>query len=621
MRLGLHRPAEHPLEGRPPDDDDLEVLVAGPRFAEGGGHRHRRATGREQLGEHVGEPVAQRHLQAGEEPVGVVDLGCATALGGEGLLGRGQRFDRVALEQRDLVPGPAQRERGGETTDAAPADQHPLRHPRSSALCRGDPRAMHGVIAARRGDHPERGMQRRWSAPTFTGDAARPRMEVTGLTDVGGSDAAAKAFVYGYPLVYDLEEIDSFVSGGGAFPVGGSFNELAAARDLLGPETTFVTPNNDTLYLLAMCDIRSGPLLLDVPDTTGRYFVLQLVDAWTNNFAYIGTRATGTGAGRFLLAAPGYDGPVPDGAQLVESRTGVFSIVGRIQVHGPDDLPAVRAVQDQFALTALTEGPPPAGVPRPDPRVADDLLWWERFRVALAAFPPPSGDASFVELCASFGLTDAESPYVDPEPTLAAALRAGQAAGQELIEALARGGETVNGWRCAAHVFDYNLDALGLGTIDDPAWKIADRQTAYATRAAAARAGLWGNHGYEADYDLVYVDADGEQLHGDHRYELRLPSAPPVGAFWSLSMYDMPDFHLVANPIDRYSIGNATPGLAVADDGSITITMSVDAPDASRAANWLPAPAGPFRPVLRMYMPAEAILTGEYEIPAIVRLD
>jgi hypothetical protein len=135
-------------------------------------------------------------------------------------------------------------------------------------------------------------------------------------------DAATKAFVYGYPLVYDLDEVEGFVAGGDRFPMRASFNEFGAARDLLGPETKFVTPNNDTLYLLAMCDVRPTPLVLEVPDTTGRYFVLQLVDAWTNNFAYVGTRTTGDEAGTFVLAPAGWQGAVPDGSTLIECPPG-----------------------------------------------------------------------------------------------------------------------------------------------------------------------------------------------------------------------------------------------------------------------------------------------------------
>ena len=153
------------------------------------------------------------------------------------------------------------------------------------------------------------------------------------------------------------------------------------------------------------------------------------------------------------------------------------------------------------------------------------------------------------------------------------------------------------------HIFDYNADHLGLGTIDAPEWKIDDRAKAYATRSAAARAGLFGNHGYEANYELVYVDADGEQLNGAHRYELRLDTMPPVDAFWSLTMYNVPRFLLVANPIDRYSIGDRTPGLNIAADGSLTIYLQHDSPGAEKESNWLPTPEGDFRPVMRMYQP------------------
>ncbi len=175
------------------------------------------------------------------------------------------------------------------------------------------------------------------------------------------------------------------------------------------------------------------------------------------------------------------------------------------------------------------------------------------------------------------------------------------------------------GWQSARHMFDYNLDYHEVGVLDTPEWKIADRTTAYATRAVAARAGLWGNHGYEADYEIVWNDADGDQLNGAHRYELHLPVAPPVDAFWSLTMYDVPDFYLVANPIGRYSIGDRTPGLAKAADGSITLYLQTTSPGAGKESNWLPTPAGDFRPIMRMYAPRRAVLDGEYVLPAITR--
>ncbi len=448
------------------------------------------------------------------------------------------------------------------------------------------------------------------------------------VDDVERVQRAAQVYIYGYPLVYNLHEIDGFANNIASLPFSAPYNRFGYARELLGPETEFVSPNNDTLYVLAACDVRSGPLVLHVPDTAGRYYVLQFVDAWTNNFAYIGRRATGTGEEEFLLAADGWSGQVPAGMRLVSAPTGIFMIVGRVQVDGEGDLPAVHALQDQFTITPLSVGDGgPAlatlGAPEPDSRVREDLLWWERFRVALLAFPPPPADAQFVEQAASFGATAAESPYVNPDPALADVLVAGAAAGQQEIEELMQGAgqDALNGWNSAMHGFDYNLDHLGLGTLDRPDWKIRDRAEAYVTRAAAARGGLWGNHGYEATYAMAWTDADGDPLDGAHNcYELRLSPPPPVDAFWSLTMYDATDFYLVANEIDRYSIGDRTSGLATDEDGSVTIYIQRDTPTDGMTSNWLPTPDGRFRPLMRMYQPRAEILNGDYILPAITKM-
>ena len=435
-------------------------------------------------------------------------------------------------------------------------------------------------------------------------------------------EAAMQMYVYGYPLVYSLEEMAGFTGGHSSLPVGAPWNELVHARELLGPETTFVSPNNDTLYTLAALDLRAGPHVLHVPDTADRYYVLQLIDAWTNNFAYIGRRATGTGEGRFLLVGPGDAIEPPDGMRLVRSPTDVMMVAGRVQVNGAADASAVHALQDRFTLTPLHGGGRRVpGLPDPDQRVGEELRWWETFRIRLAAFPPPAVDAPLLATAETLGLTATDSPYLDPDPALAEALVAGEHAGRQLVEKLAAGGTPPpSGWISAMHFFDYNTEHLGLGTIDEPEWRIDDRPRAYATRAAAARAGLWGNHGYEANYELVYVDADGAAFNGAHRYELRLDAMPPVNAFWSLTMYDVPEFLLVDNPIDRYSIGDRTPGLHVAGDGSLTIYLQHDSPGPDKEANWLPAPAGDFRPVMRMYQPRPEVLDRSYALPAVTKV-
>lgn len=441
---------------------------------------------------------------------------------------------------------------------------------------------------------------------------------------------AAEAFLYGYPLVYCLREIAKFPAGPNLVgPQALPYNTFGYARRLLGPDAHFVSPNNDTLYLMAMCDVRQGPLVLHVPETDDRYYVLQFVDAWTNNFAYIGRRATGTAEAHYVLAAHDYQGDAPDGMRVVRAPSGVFVIAGRIAVDGEADLPAVHALQDQFTLTPLSvvrggAAPGPmAGVPQADGRVGQDLRWWEEFRVALAAFPPPAADAPFLAICQQMGLTSAESPYVDPDPTLAQILVAGQQAAQDKLEELIQtAARPVNGWQNTLHIFDYNDDYFEIGTLTDPQWRIPDRKIAYVTRTVAARAGLWGNHGYEANYQLVYVDGDNQPLSSEHRYELHLPAPPPVDAFWSLTMYDAHEFYLVENALHRYSIGDRTPGLAYGADGSLTIYLQKDSPGADKEANWLPTPQqGGFRPIMRMYQPKQPILDGSYLLPAIQRVE
>jgi hypothetical protein len=426
---------------------------------------------------------------------------------------------------------------------------------------------------------------------------------------------AADAYVYGFPLVFDLQHV-RLAGRGVGWAAPASFNRFSHAPRLAGPRSRFVSINNDTIYSIAQVDVSGGPVLLRVPDAAGRYYVLQFVDAWTNNFAYVGRRATGTAAGSFLLVPPAWRGHAPAGAAVIEFPTTVGTIVGRWACDGPADLYAVRALQRQLSLTPSGT---PNGIPAPA-AVPARLAFFERLRTWMRAFPPSEADRAYQQRFGPLGLLDPASPYAGRRPGLAAALSAGAAAAKQKIETpLAASGlaPVVNCWTLAFHIFDYNLDHLGLGTIDDPAWTIHDRRLGYLTRALAARGGLWGNHGYETAYAVTYADADGEQLDGRNRYTLTFDQDPPVDAFWSITMYDLPDFYLVANPIDRYSIGDRTPGLRRGSDGSLTIVIQHDQP--TDTSNWLPAPAAPFRPVLRLYQPQAAALDGSYKIPAITK--
>ncbi|MBJ7329224.1 MAG: DUF1254 domain-containing protein [Solirubrobacteraceae bacterium] len=429
---------------------------------------------------------------------------------------------------------------------------------------------------------------------------------------------ATEAFIYGFPLVFNLEQVERFTEHGMGSLAPAPFNVFAHAQQLAGPKDTFVSINNDTVYSMAQVDLGAGPLRLDVPDTAGRYYVLQFVDAWTNNFAYVGDRATGTAAQSYLLVPPGWDGDAPGDTDVIRAPTRLFSIVGRWAVAGEADLPAVRELQAQLTLTPQGDAAAP-GLPALADGVRDDLLFFEKLRAWSQALPPAARDVAVQERFAPLGLLDPTSPFTAPDDELVAGLAAGQTMMEEGIK---HGSSPVqNGWQLIYHVFDYNSDFFEIGTLDEDQWKIADPKLRYATRALAARAGLWGNHGYEAAYAMVWVDADGAPLSGSGRYRLRFTEDPPCGAFWSITMYDTPEFFLVENPIDRYSIGDRTPGLVRGADGSLTIWMQRDEPsDPEARANWLPTPEGTFRPVLRIYEPADAVFDGRFVLPPVERV-
>lgn len=433
------------------------------------------------------------------------------------------------------------------------------------------------------------------------------------------NDLADEAYVYGFPLVFNLTQIQRVGRKGLGTLKGVPMNSFSHASELATPDAPFVSVNNDTVYSIAMLDLSGGPLLLHVPNAAGAYYVLQFVDAWTNNFAYVGRRATGTAEAEYIVTPPGWDGPMPDGATRISAPTTVVAIIGRWACDGPDDLPRVAALQAELSLKPLVDDAA-AGVRQPSGEVGADLEFWESMRVWMREYPPAAPDQEYQQRFAPLGLLDAESPYRETEPELLGALNAGRVAGSARIEELSKGAvPSETGWLGGLHLFDYNVDHFEVGTIDSPQWRIADRPTAYAQRAVSGRVGLWGNHAYEAVYQQVFVDDRGEQLSGSRRYELTFTELPPVDGFWSVTMYSMPEYYLVPNPIERYSIGDRTPGIVYNDDGSLTLHIQRAQPDGDAAANWLPAPEGDFRPLMRLYQPGPKILDGSYTLPAIRR--
>jgi hypothetical protein len=433
------------------------------------------------------------------------------------------------------------------------------------------------------------------------------------------STLAAEAYIYGYPLVVNLEKYLQPLLPGSS-PGTPPLNTFNHATSLAGPEAKFVAINNDTIYSIALLDLSGGPLVLHVPDTSGAYYVLQFVDAWTNNFAYIGRRATGTSEGEFLIAPPGWTGETPAEMRCITSPTLAAAIVGRNAVNGEADLPRVRTLQAGFTLRPLDAAQSAVGISKPDSRVQSDLVFWEQFRTWMQAFPPAPVEHTYQQRFAPLGLLDSESPYINVDPALATALQTGAEKARGQLDQLAGFGTPVNGWSSALHAFDYNNDYFEIGALDDVRWRIADPARAHITRAAAARAGLWGNHGYEAVYASADVDGSGEQLHGGNSYRIHFGSLPPVDAFWSITMYEPPEYFLVANPIGRYSIGDRTPGLRRDADGSLNLLVQHADPGEAEHGNWLPAPVGNFRLLMRMYQPGDAILNGSYALPPVERM-
>ena len=430
-------------------------------------------------------------------------------------------------------------------------------------------------------------------------------------------DDLVTAYMFGFPLVFNLDQVTRYETTGVGKNPAAAWNTFSHARTLADHNDTFVTINNDTLYSMAQLDLSVGPILLSVPATAGRYFVLQFVSAWTDNFAYIGHRATGSDAAQFLLVPHDWAGDAPAATTVVRVPTRIASIVGRWAVSGDDDLPEVHALQDATTLAPLDATAVPKGLPHPADEASEAGDFWAKYLTWSREFPPAPRDealqaANVAALSADTpeGAATRESGYLAAKATLEGVLASGG------------GNAIVNGWNLAYHSFDYNLDYFEVGSENDPEFIIADPQRRLVQRAGAALGGLWGNQSFEAAYTATYVDELGEPISGAHTYTLHLDPTPTVGAFWSLTMYDVPNYYLVANPIKRYSIGDRTPGIQYEAGGSLVITMSREEPADPRArANWLPTPEGDFRPVLRMYEPAREVIDQSYVIPAITRTD
>jgi len=435
--------------------------------------------------------------------------------------------------------------------------------------------------------------------------AAAERRYVAGLPAAARRRAgaafstAAAAYVYGMPRVLLALTIERYPR-----------NALVGRGVLANPDLrTVVAPNHDTLYFVSRLDLRDGPVVLDAPATGGRYSVVQLLDVDTNAFAYVGSGTHRDRAETVVVAPPGWTGDAPDDARVIASPSTLVWLLGRTLVDGEADVDAAAEVMRGYALTPLDAWAAGArralqvvrGTPDGPPRLPTGRAFADALSRLLEQSPPPAHDACAVRAFAAVGV-GGDAPPADLAPAIDAGLRAGD----RLVDRIV----AVEG----AHVGARN-DGWWLTTGDTAAFG-----RDYARRALVARIGLGANLPAEALYPVADRDARGRELDGRHRYVLRFaPGAlPPVRAFWSLTVYDA-DLALVANPLGRYALGDRTPGLQPAADGSLTIRVS-HAPPADGDANWLPAPAGPFRLYLRLYEPLAAALDGRWRPPAIRRV-
>lgn len=428
---------------------------------------------------------------------------------------------------------------------------------------------------------------------------------------------AEEAFIWGYPLLMQYEMLTKQAidrdSGGFRAPLNQCFH---MGQLLDASFTQIVTPNNDTLYSMCWLDVREEPVVLSVPAITGRYYSFQLVDIYTHNFGYMGTRTTGTGAGSYVIAGPSYDGEPPQGTTaMIRSEGGFVLALGRIQVNGPADAEAVRAIQGQIKVETLSAhfgtrapaDPPDQDFPRwvPESIATPEFSTYVNYLLRTAR--PVHSELAMLERFGHIGVgpeRDIDSPELPP--AIRDAITAGIASARTKIEEQARNlAPARNGWQIPA-------DAFG------------DRQRMeghYLLRAAAAMAYLYGNSAEEAMYPVALVDSNGEALDGSHDYELHFgpDEIPPVDAFWSITMYRLPERLFVANDLNRYSISDRTDGVRRARDGSLTFRISARPPRGGNA-NWLPAPAGPFYLALRMYLPKPEAQNGTYTPPPVRRL-
>jgi hypothetical protein len=435
---------------------------------------------------------------------------------------------------------------------------------------------------------------------------------------------AEEGFIYGLPIVMNYAVMYEYAVDKTSGQYKAPFNQIKnEPRVFTYKDTAIVTPNSDTPYSFAWLDLRAEPIVLSVPAVErSRYYSVMLCDGNTFNYGYIGTRATGTEAGHYMVIGPGWKGDTPPGIKQVFQSSTQFSVAGyRTQLFNPDDMENVKKIQAGYkvqTLSAYLKQPAPPAAPTVSfPKVDKDLVktnFFEYLDFSLPFAPPGPEEHDIRAKLARIGVGpgkrfDFKDLPLEHKLEIGLGMRSGE---EKVDQSVANVGKDINSWRVSALPGDrahYHGDWL--------------------LRATAAKAGIYGNDAAEAVYPLTRNDGDGQPLDGrKHHYTLTFPAGqyPPVNAFWSVTMYDGTTQLLIENPINRYLINSPMlPSMKKNPDGSLTMYIQKASPGADKESNWLPAPDGPIYLVMRLYwpkdMPPSILPAGEgtWQPPAIQR--
>jgi hypothetical protein len=450
--------------------------------------------------------------------------------------------------------------------------------------------------------------------PALSQDTTAAPADSTDWREQYAYSVGVQAYIYSYGLLTLTGLRHQWVTDPESIPYS-ALNHLYHFRNIADPSyKSGGSPNNDTLYSWGFFDLSKEPVVLAHPDMGNRYFVFELADMYSDNFGYVGKRATGSKASAFLIAGPGWNGEKPaDVRDVIRSPTPYALVFGRSFVEGKEDVPAVNRLQDQFQVVPLglwgkqdAKLPESRDVWAPYDSKSDPLADWKTINRAMAENPPAAKDEPLLPTFATVGigpgLTDALEKQ---DEATKRGLAKAAADGHRIVEGMVvagAGNKMVKGWLYPP------ADTGRAGLVND-----------FRSRATCAAAGIICNESAEAVYMPMFVDSDGSRFDGAHRYTLRFEKdgLPPVDGFWSVTMYG-PDYNLVANPINRFAIRDRTPGLKRAADGSLTLYLQSDSPGGDKEANWLPTPKqGAFFVTLRNYGPRRPIIDQTWQPPVV----